>query len=273
MTGDTLGTLLKEARLQRGLTLEQVAQQTKIRQRHLEALERDDLAAVPNAFYRRAEIRTFAQAVHLDERLAIAALERASRPATLPVEIEDAPSAESLHSFGRPATPVLLAIAALIVGALLWTATPGHAPDVGASAATAAGTGRSLAQEGRNQDSLVSSTDEEPGRDPVAAAHDIPMPAGTSGSSDATPAVAATIDTAATPPTRVTQLVVTTEPAGARVTVNGIGWGTAPIAIGNIAAGAKRIRVSKQGFATDERVVSVTQGDTLEVDIQLRSLP
>src|ERR1700674_4282819 len=76
-----LGELLRRARERRGLTLAQISNETKIPQRHLEALEHDNLAAVPSGFYRRAEIRAFARAVHLDLTLTLAQLERALEPA------------------------------------------------------------------------------------------------------------------------------------------------------------------------------------------------
>ena len=72
--------MLRRARELRGLTLERVARETKIPQRHLEAFERDNLTAVPSGFYQRAELRTYAQAVGLDQRLALAELESALAP-------------------------------------------------------------------------------------------------------------------------------------------------------------------------------------------------
>jgi hypothetical protein len=52
-------------------------------------------------------------------------------------------------------------------------------------------------------------------------------------------------------------LVITTQPAGARVTVNGVGWGTTPLTIRHLPPGEKRIRVSKAGYRSEERVISV----------------
>src|SRR5688572_31629980 len=71
-----LGELLRHARERRGLTLEQISNETKIPRRHLEAIERDNLAAVPGGFYCRAQIRTFARVVDLDQGVALARLER-----------------------------------------------------------------------------------------------------------------------------------------------------------------------------------------------------
>jgi len=68
----------------------------------------------------------------------------------------------------------------------------------------------------------------------------------------------------------VTELVVTTQPAGARVTVNGIGWGTAPVTVRYLPSGVKRIRVSKEGYATEERLVRLAEGQPRTLDIRLR---
>ena len=50
-------------------------------------------------------------------------------------------------------------------------------------------------------------------------------------------------------------LVVITQPEGARVTINGVGWGITPLTIGHLPPGAKRIRVTKPGYRSEERVV------------------
>src|ERR1700704_3575335 len=78
-----LGEFLRQARERRGLTLQQISKETRIPWRHLDALEHDNLAAIPGGFYRRAEIRAYAEVVHLDQNLALARLYRALRaPAT-----------------------------------------------------------------------------------------------------------------------------------------------------------------------------------------------
>jgi cytoskeletal protein RodZ len=50
-------------------------------------------------------------------------------------------------------------------------------------------------------------------------------------------------------------LVVQSNPAGARVTINGIGWGVTPITIRNLPAGPKRVRLTKDGYVSQERTV------------------
>jgi hypothetical protein len=76
-----------------------------------------------------------------------------------------------------------------------------------------------------------------------------------------------------TPAAMATELVVATEPAGARVTVDGIGWGVTPVTIRHLPPGSKRIRVSKDGYAATERVVSVVEGQRKTADISLSNQP
>src|SRR5262245_16948115 len=104
-----LGKLLRQGREHRGMSLEQIAGETKIPLRHLQALERDDLSVVPEGLYRRAKIRAYARAVHLD-RESLAKLEHAMQAAEPPPVV--LPEEASL-----PTTPlrksVLVALAAI----------------------------------------------------------------------------------------------------------------------------------------------------------------
>ena len=71
----------------------------------------------------------------------------------------------------------------------------------------------------------------------------------------------------------MTELIITTEPSGARVTVNGIGWGSSPVAIKHLPPGDKRIRVSKDGYGAAERVLALDEGRRQAVDIPLTTAP
>ncbi|GLX68550.1 helix-turn-helix domain-containing protein [Paenibacillus glycanilyticus] len=61
-----LGALLRQAREERGLTLEDVQEQTKIRKRYLEAIEDGDHSVLPGTFYLRAFVKNYCDAVGLD---------------------------------------------------------------------------------------------------------------------------------------------------------------------------------------------------------------
>jgi hypothetical protein len=54
------------------------------------------------------------------------------------------------------------------------------------------------------------------------------------------------------------RLVVTSNPDGARVTVDGIGWGVTPLTISHLPPGDKIVRVTKDGFVAGERRVQLS---------------
>ncbi|MGP4072180.1 helix-turn-helix domain-containing protein [Piscibacillus sp. B03] len=61
-----LGEKLKEARLEKDLTLDDLQKETKIQKRYLESLERNDWSVLPGQFYVRAFVREYAEAVGLN---------------------------------------------------------------------------------------------------------------------------------------------------------------------------------------------------------------
>jgi transcriptional regulator with XRE-family HTH domain len=66
MTRDAFGPNLRRKRIQRGITLDQIAQSTKIGLELLEGLERNDFSGWPLGIYARAYIRQYAYAVGVD---------------------------------------------------------------------------------------------------------------------------------------------------------------------------------------------------------------
>ena len=63
----TIGSELQQAREQRGLTLVQISERTKIRVPVLRAIERDDFKQLPGGVIARGFVRLFAREVGLDE--------------------------------------------------------------------------------------------------------------------------------------------------------------------------------------------------------------
>lgn len=61
-----LGALLRKAREQRGYTLDDIQELTKIRKRYLEAIETGEYKVLPGSFYVRAFVKTYAETVGLD---------------------------------------------------------------------------------------------------------------------------------------------------------------------------------------------------------------
>lgn len=251
----SLGLLLRRARERRGLTLQEIAKETKLPRRHLEALEQDNLTLLPAGFYQRAEIRTYGQAVGLDQQVLLAKLDSALKPA----EVRATP--REIRQTARPTRPrsrgyAFLAFVTLAVAVLVYALTPdSQAPG-----------GPALQPEQT---------------EPVGAVSP-PPPSIVPASLEQTDAVEASdvsvvnpTETAEAPaPVRsITELVVTTKPAGARVTVNGIAWGTSPVTIRHLPTGDKRIRVTKDGYASQERVLRIDQGRRQTLDIPLESTP
>jgi serine/threonine-protein kinase len=68
------------------------------------------------------------------------------------------------------------------------------------------------------------------------------------------------------------QLVIVTEPPGARVTVDGFGRGVTPLTLRGLTPGARRVRVTKDGYTGAERVVSMAQdaGATVRIPLERR---
>ena len=56
----------------------------------------------------------------------------------------------------------------------------------------------------------------------------------------------------------VGSLLVRSTPLGARVFVDGREYGRTPVTVGNLARGGHRVRVTRDGYATDERQVTIT---------------
>jgi cytoskeleton protein RodZ len=89
---EEIGSKLRQAREQLGLTLEEAEHATRIRIHHLQALERGDMASLPSSAQARGFLRNYAEFLGLDpERLLIAYAEslqtrgrrpRAPRPAS-----------------------------------------------------------------------------------------------------------------------------------------------------------------------------------------------
>jgi len=61
-----LGAILRKAREQRGYSLDDLQEMTKIRKRYLEAIEEGNYKVLPGNFYVRAFVKNYAEAVGLD---------------------------------------------------------------------------------------------------------------------------------------------------------------------------------------------------------------
>jgi len=73
--------------------------------------------------------------------------------------------------------------------------------------------------------------------------------------------------------TRISQLRVSTNVEGAELSVDGVRIGTLPLSAPLfVSAGMRRLIVSKRGYSTVERVISVAGGDESEIAVQLEPI-
>ena len=275
--GTSLGELLRLARERRGLTLEGIANETKIPHRHLEALEYDNLTAIPAGFYRRAEIRAYARAVGLDQSLALAQLESALKPIETREASREIPRTREST---RPRTYLLIVlgvvtVAAAVFGRAISERTP--ALEHGAEIRSATDSLPKPVLPIRDA-SLDTVTSQGRPSEPVARLSALPENAmtvstGAVAVSDAGLRVTTETTEARVSTDSVTELVVTTQPEGARVTVNGLGWGSSPVTVRHLPPGDQRIRMSKEGYVTEERMLRLAEGRRRTLDIRLQSAP
>lgn len=66
-----IGNTLREARVRRNLTLQQVEEDTKIRVKYLQAMENEDFDLMPGATYAKAFLRTYSNYLGLDANVII----------------------------------------------------------------------------------------------------------------------------------------------------------------------------------------------------------
>ena len=113
-----LGSELREARLQRGLTLEQVAYETRIRTRYLEALEDERFDDLPGEAYAKGFLRTYADFIGLDGPQMLARyrarLPRRTEPAVSPRPQPPYEPKRFLAAVAAALALVLLAVAGLV---------------------------------------------------------------------------------------------------------------------------------------------------------------
>ncbi len=237
---------LRAERERRSLTLDQIADETKIASRHLAALERGDVRNWPGGMYRRAMMRAYAESIGVDREYALKQFEQAFEPPPARVDSPAPVTRASARFTWRPSRKQLLASGAsmltIVAAAIAWSLAGSlMRSDTGGAGTTV--TERTAAVPVLAAGPAAVPTT-NPSR-PVAATSPPRESVATTGSTEPRPAATEG------------DLVVTSQPAGARVTVNGIGWGQTPITIRHVEFGPKRVRLTLQGYISQERVVSL----------------
>lgn len=112
----SLGETLRQARLDRGASLDDAEQETKIRRRYLEALENEDYGALPALVYTRGFIRTYARYLGLDPEATLDLFGPARAREDRPVLRPATPQLAAPRSFS---TQLFVAIASVVLIVLL----------------------------------------------------------------------------------------------------------------------------------------------------------
>ena len=270
------GQSLRAARERRGLSVEQLSQATTIPVADIESIEAGAVSSLPRAMYRRAEVRAYAEAVGLDPQQALTELRNTVEDTgSAPIGAPTAPTQSAPATNGalrRPASerPRLRLVAP--------TVAAGRGRDARMSDTRRAGRAAVVLLIGCGV--LLMNRDggsPPPTDDVVNEATMIPAVKPQTVIDEAVriaePAVAAPTLRRVLYEPRIAAngqrgpgdarldggvLVVRSTPPGARVTVNGVGWGETPVAIRYLPMGLLRVRVAKPEYRVQERTVLLT---------------
>jgi len=125
LTGDTVGSYLSQCREDKGISLKNISQSTKISTTNLEFLEADQLEALPDRAYVTGYVKSYARALNADQKYALQLLEETyyslgAVPREQEIVIPQAQSTTPINSefplklVGSIVGGVLLLIAALV---------------------------------------------------------------------------------------------------------------------------------------------------------------
>lgn len=237
-----LGTALREARQHGRLELEDVAEITKVRLAHLEALEAGRLDDLPGDPYGKNFVRLYAQAVGLEPSRALLLYAQARRGEAAPTGGLELPPPRApafsaaldhprLGRVLRPLAAAVLVVGAVWLGLALFDRVLLPGPDTGAVA-------------------------EPPAEPETTPATQAPARSG--------PAAAAT---AAAPANAMVLLSLRTVPPGAEVSIDGYRFGQTPLTDAPVRAGERTLTVERGGYRTFRRTFDLSENRNLSVTL------
>lgn len=123
----SFGDRLRREREMRSITLDEIAESTKIARRHLESLEKEDFDSLPGGIFNRGFVRSYARYLGIDEDQAVADYSAAAaepQPQTEDKFPLDVTAPDPKLNPRRSTLPLLLALLALVaVLAIFWART------------------------------------------------------------------------------------------------------------------------------------------------------
>ncbi|MDQ3755290.1 MAG: helix-turn-helix domain-containing protein [Acidobacteriota bacterium] len=116
----SLGAQLRRAREERGLTLREMADRTRITRRYLEAIELDDYKQLPGGIFNRSFVKSFAREVGVNEQEALEAYAQMAReqgesPDEIPASRQQSRVYSNVDSSRSPLVTILLSLLILAV--------------------------------------------------------------------------------------------------------------------------------------------------------------
>lgn len=118
----SLGSMLREAREQLGLSVADVAAQTKFAPRQIEALEADDFQKLPETAFLRGFVRSYAKILNVDAQILLAALPQAKvpTPELIPASVGVAFPSEDAAQKNLILLGAALLMAVIVAGFAVW---------------------------------------------------------------------------------------------------------------------------------------------------------
>jgi cytoskeleton protein RodZ len=242
---NNIGSKLRAAREAKGLTLSQLADQTRVRVAALEAIEAGDFARLPEPIYVQSYLRAFAQAVGVPVEPILEAFRRGAPSVPAPSAVAVAVSRRTIEtkpSAGLSMGGIALGLAALaLVAGYLFVSLRSQAV-TNPTTVQAPGTPTGVTDPPGTAPDAPSSSDPAatPGTDPNAGVQD-------PGTTDPS-AVVGTVN-----------LSVSSTPKGASVLLDGISIGVTPLVNAPVTAGSSReLRVELPGYKASVKTVDLS---------------
>jgi len=298
------GEFLRTRRQNKGISLDQITNETKIPQRHFDALENGSVRSWPRGMYTRAMLRAYAESVGLDKEYVAHEFDRVFTPQNATPPAAPAPvasptvSAPRLRLWRRQNWPVHVWLRrGRSLRLRLWQGRPQlqrRPVAIAGGLAICVAVVTFIAVFAFRSDNAPLAV-ADPTAGPVRTA-DIPLNAAptTANVVNVAPTTASVVNAARTEPASASpvvraaaaptertpaapravdgELIITSEPAGARVIVDGVGRGSTPARIKYLPFGAKRVRLTKDGYVSAERTVSLSS-KTPFVTVEMKLAP